>query len=129
MTCSAMTWHAMTWHVIAWHCIPCYCIACCIACRCISCHCIWLSQATNLIQDSVCSNRQSHITSCQICNIYLLDMVAKLKGDTEISTNPQISPILIDQKRKTYYTVIIRICGISLHQKINLYNTKSVFIN
>ena len=30
---------------------------------------------------------------------------------------------------KTYYTVIIIICGISFHPKINLYNTKSVFTN
>ena len=34
------------------------------------------------------ATRQSHVTSCQIRNIhYLLDMLAKLKEDKDISTN------------------------------------------
>ena len=50
---------------------------------------IWKYSASSLY----CTCRQSHITSCKFA-IYLLDTLAKLKGDTEISTNTEISPIL-----------------------------------
>ena len=56
-------------------------------------------------------------------------MLAKLKEDREIETNTSISPVLNDPTIKTYFTVIILICIISLCKKNILYNTKSVFIN
>ena len=59
----------------------------------------------------------------------MLDMLAKLKGDMEVSKMLKFHQFRNDITSKTNYTVIKIICGISLHQKIILHNTKSVFTN
>ena len=76
---------------------------------------------------SVCATHQSHVTSCQIRNIFAWH-VSKVKGRYG-NVDKYFSFTYFEMiQRLKHFTVIIRICSINLGQKINLYNdTKCVF--
>ena len=78
---------------------------------------------------SPCAKLQSHVIRCQICKIFARH-VSKVKGRYGKSTILQFRLFRNDPTIKTYFTVIIIMCGISLDKKNVLYNNmKSVFTN